>query len=898
MSTIPPGVRRAFRLPDSRSQLARELDDEVRFHIEQRVADLVARGMSPADAQADALRRFGDGDDLRDYCESLEAARMRRVHINEWVASLIQDLQFAWRQARRSPGFTFVVVLTLALGLGAATSIFTVVDSVLLRALPYPDAERIVQIWEVGSDGQRMQVADPNFADFRGLSHSFSGIAEVAGGGVVTVSGADQPVRVPVAIVSREFFSVLGVQPEIGRLFAEDELHPGGPAAVVISHAFWQQNLGGRHAVLDRQLHSGGTSFTIVGVMPAVLDFPVGVAVWIARERDEPLPSRTAHNWRVVARLRPGVTRENAQSEVSDIARKLKRQLGEMTTMSDAAVVTLREELVGNVRRTLLLILGAAAVLLLIACANVANLLIARMASRRGEIAVRLALGAARARLVQQFLVEALVLSVIAAAAGVALAYGGVQALTSLQPRGLPRAGDIHIDWIVLLFAFAASTLVAVGLGVSSAWRGTRANLRDELSQAQRTLSGSGSHHRLRSTLVVVQVALTLMLLVGAGLLGRSFERLLAVDPGFRTDSAVVLDIAAEMGSPAERIAFYDELSARIRALPGVTSVGGTNAMPLTPLSLGDGTFIVMSRPDEVRNMETFERASKDPARTGEAEFRVVGPGYFSTMRIPVVQGRAFTEGDARTAPHVAVVSASLAKGRWAAGNPIGKLIQFGNMDGDLTAFTVVGVVGDVRESSLASSPRPTLYASYQQRPAVTSRFNLVIAHRGVPAPIIAAAQRIVREMRPDVPPRFRTVEQIVSRSVADRRFVLLLVGVFSGVALLLASLGVYSVISYLVAQRTREISIRVALGAQRHDVTRLVLSQGTTLALGGILIGTAASIAASRLIRGVLYGVSPTDPGAFAAVIALLIGMALVATYVPARHAARVAPMDVLRSG
>ena len=899
MPTIPAGARRLFRLPLTRARIARELDDEVAFHIERRVADLVALGVDPAAARAAAARRFGDADDLRHYVQSIETTHMRRVRLSEWTESVIKDLQFAVRQVRRSPGFALVAVLTLGLGLGATTAIFTVVQSVLFRPLPYPGADRIVQLWEVNAAGGRPHVAHPNFIDLRDQSRSFSAFAEMANWGLASVSGTNEPVRARTAAVSRDFFTALGVRPEIGRLFANDELRIGAAPTVVVGHRFWTENLGASQSALGKQLRFGKESYTIVGVMPEQLDLPAGTDLWIPAEIQQQPPSRTAHNWEVVARLAPGVTLQQAQSDVTAIARRLEQQFGDQTTMVDAALVPLREQLVGSTRRMLLVILGAAAVLLLIACANVANLLIARMASRRGEIAVRLALGAAGGRLVQQFLIEALVLSFAAGLLGLALAQAGVRVLLALQPSNLPRAAGVHIDWVVLLFAFATSSAVAVVLGVASAWRSTRGSVRDHLADSQRTVSGAGSTHRLRSGLVVGQVALTLMLLVAAGLLGRSFARLLTVDPGFRTDSVVVLDVAAELGSAAERGRFLDDVLARVRTIPGVTSAGGVSALPLAAGGQrGDGTFLVMSRPDEQLTMNDFERLSHDPDRTGDAEFRVASPDYFTTMRIPVLAGRVFTEGDAANTPHVAVVSASLARMHWANGNPIGKIIQFGNMDGDLTPFTVVGVVGDVRERSLAAEPRPTFYASYRQRPGVTFEFNLVIGHRGAAAPIIAAARQIVRDIHPDVPPRFRQIEDIVAGSVTDRRFALLLVGVFGGVALLLASLGIYSVISYVVSQRSREISIRVALGARGRDVTRLVLGQGTALVAAGIVAGTAASIAATRLISGLLYGVSPTDPVSFAAVIVLLALVALSATYVPARRAARVAPMDILRNG
>jgi len=898
MPSIPPNVRRAFRLPASRARLERELDDEVAFHLEQRIADLILRGMSPTNARAEAMRRFGDADDLRDYCHTIETTYMRRMRFTEWLESLLQDFHFASRQVRRSPGFALVVILTLALGLGATTAIFTVVDSVVLRPLPYPDAGRIVKVWEINAKGRHTQFSDPDFTDLQQQSHSFAAIAEEANWGVVSVSGTSEPTRANLSRTSRGFFAVMGVKPMLGRLFSENEQVLDGAPAAVISHGFWIRNFGGSSSALGTRLRLSNSSVTIVGVMPPELDIPEGTDLWVPRELDAPLPSRTAHNWQAVARLAPGVTLAQAQSEVSSIGRRIKQEFGDNVTLTDVALVPLRDELVGDTRPLLYRLLGASAILLLITCANVANLLIARMASRQGEVAVRLAIGAARGRLIQQFLIESLSLSLAAGVAGLLLAQGGVRFLVAFHPTRLPRAADVRIDWAVLAFAFAISVLVAVVLGVSSAWRGTRANLRDQLSQAQRTLSGAGSSHHLRSGLVVTQMALTLVLLVGAGLLARSLGNLLTVKPGFRTDSMVVLNVAADIGTASERARFYDDLTARLRAVPGVSTLGTTNAVPLSGNGLGNGTMLVLSRLDEKIGRDDFSLLGRDPERAGNAEYRVAGPGYFETMHIPLLAGRDFTQGDAAGAPHVAVVSASLAKQRWANGNPIGKIIQFGNMDGDLTPFTVIGVVGDVRESSLAEPPQPTFYATYRQRPNRTSEFNVVIGYHGSSTPIINAARQAVRDLRPDVPPRILTIEGIVAGSVTDRRFALFLVGVFGVVALVLAGLGVYSVISYLVTQRARELSIRVALGARGRDVSRLVLGQGARLAVAGIVLGTIVSLAASRVLAGMLYDESPTDPVAFAAVIGVLGVVAIVASYVPARRAARVEPMDVLRSG
>jgi predicted permease len=606
------------------------------------------------------------------------------------------------------------------------------------------------------------------------------------------------------------------------------------------------------------------------------------------------------------------VTLAQARREASAIAKSLKLQYGDETWMFDARVVPLREQLVGDVRTALLVLLAASGFLLLIGCANVVNLLVARMASRQGELALRLALGAGRGRLVRQFLAESLVLSLCGGLLGVALGIAGVRVLLSLEPGRLPRIGEIGVHWPVLLFALGVSVACALALGLLTAWRATRRDIRETLAQSQRTQAGSGTGHRIRSSLVVAQVALTLVLLVGAGLLGRSFVRLLAVDPGFRADDAVIVDMDAPLSPAAgltvtngprdeaavlqRMVQFYDELMTRFASIQGVQNVGGANFFPLAGGGTGNGAFIVMSSPNEQIDFNQLPQLMKDKSRSGYAEFRVASPNFFKALHIPLVAGRLFDDRDSPTAPPAALISAALARKQWPNESPLGKSIQFGNMDGDLRPFTIIGVVGDIREASLADEPRPTFYAYYRQRPVRASSFYFVLAGSAPSTTVIAAARRIVHDLRPDVPPRFRTMDSVLADSLADRRFMLLLLGVFGGAALLLATLGVYSVISFVVAQRSQEIGVRVALGARSEDVLRLVLRQGTTLALIGVGIGAVAALGLTRLISGLLYGVSATDPVSFVVVMALLTVVAVLASLVPARRAARVDPMTVLR--
>ena len=891
----PPGVRRTLLLPSSVDKLERDLDDEMQFHIDMRAAEFQARGMSPEDARAEALRRFGDADDLRDYCKSIEVPHMRRIHFREWAESLAHDLRYSLRNLSRTPGFFLIAVLTLALGVGATTSIFSVVRSVLLRPLPYPEPDRIVHLHQL-NDGRQNLFSSANYRDIREQSRSFSALAEFIPAGIISVSGIPQPVRTRSAYVSRDFWDVLRVKPVMGRTFIQDEMQQGGSPAAVVSYGFWQRVLGGSPNVLGQKLITDDEAFTIVGVMPAALDVPAEVEVWFPRELRPVLPSRTAHNYRVLGRLADGVTVEQARREVSAIAKRLKQEHGSDTWMTDATLLPLHEEIVGNSEKLLRIMLGGSALLLLIACANVVNLLIARMAARQSEIAVRVALGAGRGRLIQQCMAEALVLSLAAAVGGIALAYAGVKLLLTLQPANLPRLKEVSVDAYVLLFAIGVSVLAAVVMGLITAWRATRGELRDLLSQSQRTMGGTMSSERVRQGLVVAQVAMAVVLLVGAGLFARSMASLLSVDPGFSPERKVVIDLSAG-GSDTNRLRLYDQLLARFREIPGVTVAGGVNALPLSGGGAGNGTFIIMNSVNEQPDMSDLRGLMQNKERTGSAEFRVAGPGYFEAMGIPVKAGRVFEERDAMGTAHVGVISASLAKTRWPTEDPIGKVIQFGNMDGNLTPITVVGIVGDVHERSLESDPRPTFYVSYRQRPTSAYRFNFVLSTPGDPTSIVRSAERAVREVTPDIPPRVRTIEAIVSTSVAGRKFVLSLAGVFGAAALVLAALGIYSVISYLVAQRSREIGIRVALGAQSQDVVRMVLGEGIWLASAGIVAGAVISYWATDAIEKMLFNVSATDPLAFAGVMALLALVAVLASWVPARRASRTEAMEVLRA-
>lgn len=797
------------------------------------------------------------------------------------------DIRFAARMLRQKPGFTIAAVLSLALGIGACTAIFSVVDAVLLRALPYPDSERIVQLRELNEKSAPMPVAEPNYMDVRARAgRSFEALAQYSGGGeLATVTGGSEPARAYTYSVSRDFFRVLGVQPFMGRAFLPEETRQGSAAVAIVSYGFWQKLLGAKTDLAGTKVNIGNHSFTVVGVMPPNFAFPKDGEVWIPREIAAPDASRTAHNWRVIARLRSGASLDDARKDVSATARQLKQEYGEGTDAVDMALVPLRESLVGNVRNVLLVLLSAVGLLLLIACANVANLLLARAAARGKELAVRVALGATRLRLARQFVTETVLLTLIAGTLGVLFSLWGVEILIGLNRGALPRADEIGVNVRALAFTLALSLFVAVVLGLIPALGRFDANLHAGLKEA----GGRGgqamnrARGRLRGLLVAAQIALTLMLMIGAGLLGKSFLQLLRVDPGFRPESAVAMDVSLpypETEAQRRSLArFHRQLLERLGGLPGVSAVGGINSLPLTR-GASNGTFLI----------------DDNPANTGDADYCVASENYFTAMGIPLLRGRFFETHDTPDASHAALISQSLARKIWPDKDPIGQRIQFGNMDGDKRLLNVVGIVGDVRERGLDRNARPTIYVYYFQRPERSSTFSIVARGGTGAAALTSEMRRELQSLDPELPANFRTLDQVFSSSLDNRRFSLVLFGVFACVALLLSVTGIYGMMSYFVTQRTHEIGIRLALGAQAKDVLKLIVGYGMTLTLIGVAAGLAGALALTRLMKSLLYGMSASDPAIFVGITLLLACVALLACYIPARRATKVDPLIALR--
>ena len=822
------------------------------------------------------------------------------------IDTFLQDSRFAARMLRKNPGFTTVAVVTLALGIGASTSIFSVVDAVLLRPLPYRNPQQIVRVWEQAPDGHRMNLADPNFDDFLAQNNTFASLA-VYGYGLSSVSGGSEPVRANIAVVSSGFFKTLGIEPFRGRAFAPDEQRLHGAPAVIVSYSYWQRYLGGAADLSHFHLSMEGGVYQVVGVMPQGLDFPPSVAAWIPRELDSETPSRTAHNWRGIGRIRDGATVAQARANLSAIARRIKDQYGKEVDLADAAVVPLADAMVGDVRTALLTLLGAVGLLLLVACANVAGLLLARTSARRKELAVRAALGAGRGRLIQQFLAESFALSFAGGVFGILVAIWAVKVVPAILPTNVPLRQGIAINTSVLSFALAATVAVAVSLGLFAAWRAGGGDLQETLSAGSRTYTGTGASQRFRGFLVIGEIAATLMILVGAGLLGRSFWRLISTSPGFRQENLITMEFSppipqakwgTDQSAIARQVHLMDDILARLGAIPGAETVGLAGALPVAAGDdLANGAFLILNGQKPPANFDEWARISQNPSQVGHAEYCVAGEGYFRTLGIPLIRGRLFGDQDDLNSPNVAVISESLARQRWPNQDPIGQIINFGNMDGNLKSLTIAGIVGDVRAEGLDRPPSPIIYVNYRQRGMHANSSPTILVRSAAPAgEIVAAARGIFHDLAPDIPVKFSTFAVEMGGWLADRRFLLLLVGLFAVAALALAAVGIYGVAAFSVTRRTQEIGIRMALGARRGNILRLVLGEGARMAALGVLIGIGASLAITRLISTLLFGISTTDPLTFVGVAVLLSAVALFASYIPARRAMRVDPIVALR--
>ncbi len=810
----------------------------------------------------------------------------------------MSDFRYAVRALRRNPAFAAATVLTLALGIGATTTIFSVVYGVLLRPLPYANSSRIVALFEVTSKGRPSRVADPNFDDFRDQSRSFQAIAKYSNY-TVSVSGASQPTRTVIAPISPDFFKVFGVQPIVGRVFTAGDARKGAGPTALVSYGYWRQYLGSSADLSQAHLTIDGAVFSVIGVLPDGFRFPDDADLWVPADLNGENPSRTSHNYSVVARLRDGVTVGQANLDISAIARRVHATSDEQGDylLKDGMVIPLQDAIAGRVRPALFVLLGAVGFLLLVACANVANLLLAQASARERELAIRGALGAARGRLMRQFLTEAFVLSLAGGALGVLVAFLGVRELVALAPANLPRLDSVSISIPVLAFAFLLSTAVAGGLGAFTAIRATSGDPREGLAEGGRGQAGSHRGQRVGRAIVAAQIAITLVLIVGAGLLGRSLMKVLEVHPGFRVDSIVTMDVSlpavdAPKGKAGQAI-FFAQMIRRLEQIPGVRAVGATSGLPLDG-GHPDGTFVLMT-PDEIpKTADGLSALFRQQERIGTADFSVATEGYFRVLGIPLVRGRMFDGRDDANGPHVAVITESLARDRWPNQDPIGRTIEFGTMDGDLRLLTIVGIVGDTHEYGLDAPPRPTVYVNLFQRPR--SAITVTMLSDADTRVVTSAARGILKDLNPEIPLRFRTLSQVYSASLGSRRFNVILIGIFGMNALLLATAGVFGVMAYSVSRRTRELGVRVALGAGSGAVLRMILGQGLRTIVIGVAIGIAGSLALTRSVASLLFGVTATDPLTFGGVTLLLVGAALMACYIPARRATKVDPIVALR--
>jgi len=814
------------------------------------------------------------------------------------MSGLWQDFQYAARVLGKNPGVTAIVVFTLALAIGATTAIFSVVYGVLLRPLPYSGVDRIMAVSEVNSDGRPSRLADPNFDDFRDQSHSFQSIAKYTAE-TLSVSGASQPTRTTVAAVSPQFLTVFGVAPIVGRDFTASDDQKGAAPVAIVSHGYWRQYLESTQDLSQSHLKINNAVYSVIGVLPSGFQFPNDVDVWLAADTDGENLSRTAHNYSGVGRLKDGVSVEQARADISRIARRIYQAPSEKNDylLRDGKVVPLQDSITGTARSPLLILLGAVGFLLLVACANVANLLLAQASVRERELSIRIALGAARGRLVRQFLTEAFLLALVGGVLGVLAALWGVAGLLALAPNSLPRLDSVSVSLPVLLFAFLLSTAVAAGLGVFTAARATRRDLRKGLVEGGRAQAGSQGGQRVGRAIVAAQIAITLVLVIGAGLLGRSLMKVLEVNPGFRVDKIVAMDVLLPSvddpkAKPAQGI-FFSNLIDHLKQIPGVRSVGAASALPMDG-GLPDGMFLLMTQDEVPKTMDGFDALFNQKDRIGNADFCVTTDGYFHVLGIPLMRGRMFDERDGANTPHVAVISESLAHDRWPHQDPIGHTIEFGNMDGDLHLLTIVGIVGDTHEYGLDEPPRPTVYVNLFQRPSAV--MTVTMLSDADTRSVSSAARGILRDLNPEIPARFRTFQQVYSAALGSRKFNVILIGFFGITALLLATAGVFGVMAYSVSRRTREFGVRVALGATLADVLRMVLGQGMRTILTGVAIGIVGSFALTRAVSSLLFGVTATDPVTFGGVTLLLVAVALLACYIPARRATKVDPMVALR--
>ncbi|MDT5272060.1 MAG: hypothetical protein QOH49_4246 [Acidobacteriota bacterium] len=875
-----------------------EIVEELAQHLEDRHEQALRNGSTEEEAYRAALQELTESDLLAQGLRQVE----RPVRLEPVVpgtprrfgmfGDMGHDLRYGVRMLWKNPGFTAVAVVALALGIGANSAIFSVVNTVLLRPLPYREPARLVMVWEDDTKHgfPNDTPATANYIDWRDQNQVFDGMAATADQSF-NLTGAGEPERFDGKRVSANFFSLLGVEPQLGRAFMPEEDVSGANRVVVLSHGLWQRRFGSDPGLIGKSITLNGDGYIVVGVMPAGFQFlSQEVEMWVPIAfTSQQAANRGNHYLRVVARLKPGVTVERAQSEMSTIAARLQQQYPEQNIDLGATVVSLHEEVVGNIRPALLVLLGAVGFVLLVACANVANLLLARAAVRQKEIALRTALGASRLRLIRQFLTESILLAALGGVVGLLLSVWGVTLLKSFIPENISQVKAIAVDARVLGFTILVTLLTGLVFGLAPAAQASKFNLNETLKEGGRDAAAARGSNRIRGLLIVSEVAVSLVLLVGAGLLINSFMRLRSVDPGFSTDNLLTMSVVLpqqKYPDLARRTAFYTDMIRRVEALPGVRSAGVTNWIPL--VKQGDSIGV------------TFEGQPVPAPGQGKLPIiatRIVSPHYFGSMGIQLLQGRVFEEGrDRIDSPCVVVVGETVARRYWPDESPLGKRLSPGRPTTPEDWCQVVGVVRDVRQLDLAAEPKPQMYLTYAQADFFAPR-HLVVSTEGDPLALAGTVRKTVWEVDRDQPvSNVNTMEGVLSESIARQRFSTLLLGVFAGVALVLAAVGIYGVMSYSMAQRTREIGIRMALGAQKRDVLMLAVGQGLRLVALGIGVGLVGAFALTRVMSSLLFGVSATDPATLITISLILVVVALLASYIPARRAAKLDPLIALR--
>jgi putative ABC transport system permease protein len=873
-----------------RDRLDHDLDEELRSHLEMRAADNLAAGMSHPEARFEAQKRFGNTTLLKEGT--------RKTDIVDWVDEAARDFRHSLRMLQRSPGFTAVAVLTLALGIGANTAIFSVIDSVLLHPLPYQDPNSLVMVWETNSQhpNPHNTVSPPNFLDWQTRNTIFSSMAYIFDERD-NLTGNGDPGEVVVQDVSANFFSVLGVAPILGPGFTPENGQPGHDNVVILSYGLWKERFAGDSSIIGKSILLNGHPQTVVGVAPQNFQWFIkdGSLTGAKPQMWSPFVfPQSFHDHKqmgrfitVAARLRPGATHSQAQSEMNAIAAQLEREYPDFDGHWGVNVVPLRQQISGDLRPALLVLFGAVAFVLLIACANVSSLLLARAAAREREMAVRTAIGASRWRIARQLLMESLLLSLIGGSLGVALAVWGTNALLAASPKNLLDLNSVALNLRVLTFAVAATLLAGLLFGFLPSYLSAHSRISETLKQGGR---GSSANRRAfaRNMFVVAQLALALVLLTGSGLLIRSFVRLIAVEPGFDTTHLLTFKVSlphSKYGTDPLCLAFFQQLLARISAVPGVRSVTAESFPPLTGLGAATAVHILSQPSLAVSNLPV-------------AGVRVVGPDYFATMGIPLRAGRFFSAQELVQEKHVAIVNQYFVDKYLHGENPLGQkaaIYMKSLSENEIQPSEIIGVVGNVHEMGLDAIPEPAVYWPHPE--LVMSAMTVLVRTSSDPLALVSAARGELQKLDPELPmAAVATMDQLLVDSLSRSRFTMLLLGIFAAVALLLAAVGIYGLIAYSVTQRTQELGIRIALGAQRRDVLRLVLAQGTRLTLLGLTLGILAALALSRLLATLLFGVTATDPLTFAGVAALLAFVALLACFIPARRATRVDPLVALR--